>query len=45
MLCLAQVGSSIDLKASWRVTKSVSEEAATKGRHRLGGSESFWERG
>ena len=42
---MAQVGTSVDLKASLRVTKSVSEEANTKGHHHLGGSEGFREEG
>ena len=42
MLRLAWVGLSIDLKASLRMTRSVSEESDTKGHHHLGGSEEFW---
>ena len=41
VLHLAQVGSSIDSKASLRAMKVASEEADTKGHHHLGGSEGF----
>ena len=41
LLCLAWVGMSIDLKASLRVTKGISEESDTKGHCHLGGSEEF----
>ena len=39
VLCLAQVGLNVDLTASLRAMKSVSEEADTRGHCHLGGSE------